>query len=66
MDTLQQMAELLSYASGQDMPRPTLFRNWSEQRPYEWFIPPDATTAQQQHFMMGMDKVLTPLLARRF
>jgi hypothetical protein len=29
-------------------------------------IPPDATTAQQQHFMMGMEKVLTPLLTRRF
>jgi hypothetical protein len=66
LDTRQRMAELERYASGQDIPQATLFRDWIDEKPFKDFIPSGTMPVQHQLFLMDMETVLAALFMRAF
>jgi len=60
----QQMAELERYASSEDIPPHTLFRQWIDEGSHKELIPSGAMAVQRDLFLTDMEIVLATLLLR--
>ena len=59
----QQTLELDHHVSDQEAPRRAVLGEWTQQKPYQQLIPPDATQTQRQLFMRDMETILRILVS---
>ena len=59
----QQTLELDHHVSDQEAPRRAVLGEWTQQKPYQQLIPPDATQTQRELFMRDMETILRILVS---
>src|SRR6266403_2012143 len=59
----QQTLELDHHVSDQEAPRRAVLGEWTQQKPYQQLIPPDATRTQRELFMRDMETILRILVS---
>ena len=59
----QQTLELDHHVSNQEAPRGAVLGEWTQQKPYQQLIPPDATQTQRELFMRDMETILRILVS---